>query len=303
MMLIPTLFIVTVLAFGMVRLLPSDAVNTWLLANRLQRTEENIAKAEERFGLNDPLPIQYAKWLRDVCRLDFGQSYANQKPVAGMIGRAFINTLELALAALIWIVILTPLLGIGAARHPDGFMDRFTRIFCLTGTAVPTFVLGFFLIRFLGVQLKILPISGKTSILHFILPSFTLSISHIAYFVQMLRNEMLENKEGAYVLYARARGIPQNQIFYTHILKNSIMPVINTLGISFGRLIAGTVVIENVFSWPGLGQMITKAILSRDYPVIQGYILIIALVFSLSNLISDLLSALVDPRIRLGVKE
>ena len=138
--------------------------------------------------------------------------------------------------------------------------------------------------------------------MNYIMPSFALSLAHISSFVQMLRNEMLENKKGAFTLYANARGIKEGVVFRTHILKNSMLPVVNTVGISIGRLIAGTVVIENVFSWPGLGQLITKAILARDYPVIQAYILLIAIVFICANLIADLLSAWVDPRIRLGEK-
>jgi ABC-type dipeptide/oligopeptide/nickel transport system permease component len=241
--------------------------------------------------------------MQNVLRLDFGESYLNRQDVASMLKNAFLATLRLALASMVWILVLTPLLGIGAAAKPGGLTDKFTRFYCLCGTAIPTFVLGFLLIRLFAVRWRILPAISDGTLKSYLLPSFTLSLSHIAYFVQMLRNEMLENRSGAFVLYARARGIGEKRIFRTHLLKNSMQPVVNTVGISIGRLIAGTVVVENVFSWPGLGLLITKAILSRDYPVIQGYILIIALVYILANFVSDLLSTLVDPRIRLGKGE
>lgn len=297
---IPAVFIVTVVAFAMIRLMPSDAVNTYLLANHLDRTEENIAIAEKRFGLDEPAPKQYIHWMQNVLRLDFGQSYVSSRPVSEMLKNAFLATLKLALATMVWIVIFTPILGIGAASKPGGMMDKLTRLYCLCGTAVPTFVLGFLLIRLFGVRWRILPAVADGTWKSFLLPSFTLSLSHIAYFVQMLRNEILENRSAAYVLYAKARGLSDKKIFRTHLLKNSIQPVVNTAGISVGRLIAGTVVVENVFAWQGLGSLITKSILARDYPVIQGYILLIAIVYIVSNLISDLVSTLVDPRIRLG---
>ena len=300
LLIIPAILIVTMVSFGMVRLMPSSAVDSYLLANHIERNEYNIQVAKERFGLNEPLPVQYVHWMQNVLRLDFGESYTSRRPVSEMLGNAFLATFRLALSASVWIIILTPLLGIGAAKHPNGVIDRVTRIFCLCGTAIPTFVLGFLLIRLFGVKLRILPAVADGSFASYVLPSFTLSLSHIAYFVQMLRNEILENRHMPSVTYAEARGLSQKTIFRTHLLKNSIQPVINTLGVSFGRLIAGTVVVENVFAWPGLGSMITKAILARDYPVIQGYILLVALVYIISNLISDVLSTFADPRIRLG---
>jgi ABC-type dipeptide/oligopeptide/nickel transport system permease component len=208
--------------------------------------------------------------------------------------------LKLALASMIWIVIMTPILGIGASAKSGKLMDKATRVYCLCGTAIPTFVLGFILIRLFAVKMGLLPVVSDGSLKCLILPSFTLSLSHIAYFVQMLRNEMLQNRSEQFVLYAKARGISEKKIFRTHLLKNSIQPLVNTVGISIGGLIAGTVIVENVFSWPGLGRLITKAILSRDYPVIQGYILIVALTYIVANTLSDMLSVIVDPRIRLG---
>ena len=300
LLILPTLLIVTIISFAMIRLMPADAVDVYLVTHHLERNETNIALAEERFGLDEPVPLQYLHWLKDIIHLDFGKTYSTNQAVAPMLGKALIKTLQLAAASAIWIVVVTPVLGIGAAAKPGGAMDRLTRIYCLCGTAIPTFVLGFILIRLFSVNWKLLPAIPDGSAVSLILPSFTLSLSHIAYFVQMLRNEMLENRGEMFVLYARARGLHERRIFWSHLLKNSVQPLVNTMGISIGGLIAGTVIVENVFSWPGLGRLITKAILSRDYPVIQGYILIVAVTYICTNTVSDLMSAIVDPRIRLG---
>ena len=300
LLILPTLLIVTIISFAMIRLMPADAVDVYLVTHHLEKNEKNIAVAKERFGLDEPVPVQYLHWLKDIIHLDFGKTYSTNQAVAPMLGKALVKTLQLAAASAIWIVVVTPVLGIGAAAKPEGAMDRLTRIYCLCGTAIPTFVLGFILIRLFSVNWKLLPAIPDGSVVGLILPSFTLSLSHIAYFVQMLRNEMLENRGEMFVLYARARGLHEKRIFWSHLLKNSVQPLVNTMGISIGGLIAGTVIVENVFSWPGLGRLITKAILSRDYPVIQGYILIVAVTYICTNTISDLMSAIVDPRIRLG---
>lgn len=299
-LIIPTLLLVTIIAFSLIRLMPADAVDTYLVTHHMARTPENIELVEERLGLDEPVVSQYLNWMGDLMHLDFGNSFSTNQEVAPMLGRAFVRTLQLALASMIWIVIVTPLLGIGAAARPGRLFDKLTRIYCLCGTAIPTFVLGFILIRLFAVKWGIFPAVSDGTLKCLILPSFTLSLSHIAYFVQMLRNEVLQNREEVYILYARARGISERRVFWTHLLKNSIQPLVNTVGISIGGLIAGTVIVENVFSWPGLGRLITKAILARDYPIIQGYILIIAAAYIIATLISDLLSAMVDPRIRLG---
>lgn len=299
-MIIPTLILVTIISFSLIRLMPADAVDTYLITHHMAKTQQTIELAEERLGLDEPVVSQYIHWMGGVLKLDFGVSYSNGREVTPQLWLAFTKTLQLALASMIWIIIVTPLLGLGAAAKPRGAVDQFTRIYCLCGTAIPTFVLGFILIRLFCVKWGVFPAVSDGTLKCLILPSFTLSLSHIAYFVQMLRNEVLQNREEVYILYARARGLSERRVFWTHLLKNSIQPLVNTVGISIGGLIAGTVIVENVFSWPGLGRLITKAILARDYPIIQGYILIIAATYIVATLISDIMSAMVDPRIRLG---
>lgn len=300
LMIIPTLLIITIISFALIRLMPADAVDTYMISHKIEKTAENVQMVEDMFGLNKPVIIQYFSWLGDIVHLDFGESYFSNQTVSSMLLAAFINTLKLALASMIWIVILTPILGISSSRKPGGLADKFTRIFSLCGTAVPPFVLGFILIRLFAIKLGIFSAISDGTWKSLVMPSFTLSISHIAYFVSMLRNGMIENKKETFVTYAKARGISDRKIRWTHLLRNSLLPLANTAGISIGGLIAGTVVVENVFSWPGLGRLIASSILSRDYPVIQGYILLIAVTYILANLFADFLSVLVDPRIRLG---
>lgn len=297
---IPILFIVSVVSFSLVRVLPTDAVSTYLTANRMAHNNENIAFARVELGLDKPILVQYTEWLSKAVCFDFGKSYFSPLKVRNILSLGFINTLQLTLAAAFWIVLLSLLLGIYAARKPFGVADYCGRILALVGTAVPGFVLGFLFVRIFSYTFHLFPVSGKTSALHFFLPSLTLAVGNVALYARMLRNEMLDNARKPFVLYAQVRGISPDTIFKTHVLKNALLPIANTFGIAFGHLIAGSVIIENVFAWPGLGRVITSSILSRDYPVIQGYIILISLVFVVANLLADVCSAMLDPRIRLG---
>ncbi|MGN1032030.1 MAG: ABC transporter permease, partial [Intestinibacter sp.] len=213
---------------------------------------------------------------------------------------SFKNTMELTLYTLIWIILMVIPMGIFAARKENGIMDRIGRAFSLIGVAIPTFVLSYIFIRIFCIKLRVLPVSGKESILHSVLPSFTLALSYAATYSRMLRNNMLSNMESRFVTYGRVRGLKESYIINKHVLRNAILPVVGSFGVSFGRLVAGSVIIENIFAWPGLGRLIVSAVLGRDYPMIQGYIVFMAILFIIANLLSDIISALVDPRIRLG---
>lgn len=299
-MIIPTLFIITVISFALIRLMPADAVDTFMISHKIEKTEENIKMVEAMFGLDQPVVTQYVNWVKEIVHLNLGESYLSKQPVYEMLKNAFFHTLQLTFASIIWIIIMTPALGIASSRKPGGSVDKLIRVYSLFGTAIPAFVLGFLLIRVFSVKMRLLPAVSDGTWKSLVLPSFTLSLSHTAYFVSMLRNGMIENRKEPYVLYAKARGIGDRKAEWTHILRNSLLPLANTAGISIGSLIAGTVIVENVFSWPGLGRLIASAILSRDYPVIQGYILLIAITYITANLLADFLSVLVDPRVRLG---
>lgn len=297
---IPVLLIISVVIFLLVRIVPADAVGIYMAGHNIQATEENREIVARMLGLDKPLVVQYGLWLKSALQLDFGTSYSSREPVLNMIWSCFGNTIQLTLAALLWILILTPLFAILSVQKPEGFADNLTRVFTMLGVALPSFVLGYLFIRFFALKLKILPPSGKQGLKYFIMPSFVLACSYIASYSRMLRNSMLSAYSSDYVQYADLRGLRRLTITGKHVMRNALLPVVGSFGISFGNMIAGSVVVENIFAWPGLGRLITSSITARDYPVIQAYVVFMAVVFLLANLISDVICAILDPRIRLG---
>lgn len=297
---IPMVLIVSIVAFILIRIVPADAVRVYLNNAKMPINQENIAIASAKLGLDKPIIEQYILWLKDAITLNFGTSYLDNSEVFPKLVYSFGNTMELTLYTLVWIVLMVIPMGIFAARKENGIMDRIGRTFSLIGVAIPTFVLSYIFIRIFCIKLGILPVSGKESILHSILPSFTLALSYAATYSRMLRNNMLSNMQSRFVTYGRVRGLKESYIINKHVLRNAILPVVGSFGVSFGRLVAGSVIIENIFAWPGLGRLIVSAVLGRDYPMIQGYIVFMAILFIIANLLSDIISALVDPRIRLG---
>lgn len=297
---IPVLLIISIVVFLLVRIVPADAVGIYMAGHNIAITEENREIFSKLLGLDKPVVIQYVLWLKSALALDFGTSYSSKIPVLPMLLGSFGNTIQLTIAAMIWILILTPLFAVLSVQKPEGFLDNLTRIFTMFGIAVPSFVLGYLFIRFFSLQLKILPPSGKMGLKYFIMPSFVLACGYIASYSRMLRNSMLSAFNSDYVQYADLRGLRRLTITGKHVMRNALLPVVGSFGISFGNMIAGSVVVENIFAWPGLGRLITASITARDYPVIQAYVVFMAVVFLLANLISDVICAMLDPRIRLG---
>ncbi|MDR0621880.1 MAG: ABC transporter permease [Deltaproteobacteria bacterium] len=300
LLIIPVVLLVSILAFSLVRVFPSDVVASYLKGHQQAYTPENVAMVKAKLGLDKPVTEQYFDWISKAVRFDFGMSYYSNLKVSDIIYAGFLSTLRLTGATLVWLVIFSYLLGFYSAKNPDGLVDNVSRAVAIIGNAVPVFVLGFVFIQIFALWLKLLPVSGKLSLAHVVLPSISLAFGNVCVYARMLRNEMLDNAEKPFVFYAKARGLKTSAIFKKHILGNSLLPIAGTAGVCFGHLIAGTVIVENVFAWPGLGSIITTAILSRNYPVIQGYTVCIVLVFIIANLLSDIFAATLDPRIRLG---
>ena len=300
---IPALIIISIVVFLLVRIVPADAVGIYMAGHNIPITEENREITARLLGLDKPLVTQYLLWLRSAVQLDFGVSYSTRAPVIQSLMLGFENTILLTLAAMVWILILTPLLSLVSVQKPEGIADNLTRIFTMLGIAVPSFVLGYLFIRLFSLKWGILPPSGKEGFRYYLMPSFVLAMGYIASYSRMLRNSMLSAISSDYVQYAELRGLQRFKITRKHVMRNALLPVVGSFGISFGNMIAGSVVVENIFAWPGLGRLITGAITARDYPVIQGYVVFMAVVFLLANLISDVLCAMLDPRIRLGAAE
>lgn len=299
LMVIPIMFCVTVVTFLIVRAMPGDAATAYLMAKRVPVTTENLEMAMKTLGLNEPLHKQYFVWLGHILQLDLGTSYMMKTPVITELAKAFSYTVRLAGMALLWLILFCIPMGILSAAKPEGVIDRLTRVTGFLGSSIPSFWLGFLLVQIFAIKLKLLPVSLATGFENLILPSVTIAVGYIPTYTRILRNSILENVKSPYVIYARARGISEKRIFLTHILKNSMIPLVTSLGMNLGGLLSGSVIVENVFSFPGLGRLIVEAIGGRDYPIIQGYILLLALIFIFTNMLADIICACLDPRIHL----
>lgn len=300
--LLPLMFLVSAAAFFLIRLLPGDPATAYLNSVNAPLTEESLKAVREELGLDKPVPVQYGKWLKQVLKGDLGYSYQTKQPVAEELGTDLAYTGILALTALAWVFVFSGVFGILSAFFADRFPDRLIRGFTFLGASMPKFWLGFLLVYVLSLKWGLLPVQGAGELKCLILPSFTLACSYIATYTKLLRNSILEIWNQPYVAYARVRGFSRRQAVFRHVLPNALLPVFTTLGLHFGSILSGAVIVENVFSWPGLGRMCVSAVAARNYPMIQGYILLMAAIFVIANLISDVASAVLNPKLRLGRK-
>lgn len=291
---------VSLLTFGMSHLAPGDPAELILQAQGIEPNFASIQAMRNEMGLNDPFIVQYGRWMQRVLQGDLGTSYRTGRPVLHEILRRFPATLELTAAGLVVMMLISLPMGIFAALYKNTWLDHFSRIFALMGASVPTFWLGLILLYLLAVNLSIFSVMGRGSVIHLVLPALTLGMGMAAQYTRLVRASMLEVLGQEFILAARARGLQESTILIFHALKNALLPVMTAFGISLGHLLGGAVVVETIFNWPGVGQFIVDAIFNRDYRVIQGYVLVMALIFVIVNLVVDLSYTLIDPRIRLG---
>lgn len=296
---IPMLLAISFISFILISFIPSDPAEVSLRVNEIIATEETIEAMRESLGLNKPFLIRYTDWLKNVIRLDFGSSYINKnRLVFDEIKRTIPVTLKLASMSFVMVILVSFPIGILSAVYKNKFFDKITRIFIFISTAIPNYWLGLILMWIFALKLKLLPTGGATSLKHFILPAITLSMTYISTYVRLIRNSMLDNMKENYVFYAKVRGLSKKTIVLKHILSNSLQSTITALGMSFVQLIAGTFVIENIFSIPGIGRLCITAIFNRDYPIIQAYILMMGVLFVFCNLFIDILHMFIDPRLK-----
>lgn len=294
---IPILIGISFLSFALISLSPSNPAEVALRVNEIVPTEEAVRAMEEQLGTNKPYIERYVTWLTDSLQGDFGNSYVNNKPVATLIGQAIPNTIKLALVALIITIVFSVLVGILCAVYEGTFGDKLARALVFVGTAMPSFWVGLLLIWIFSVKLNLFPTSGMERPSSIVLPAITLALSYTSTYVRLIRNNMVQNKHENYVYYARIRGLKETTII-KHIFKNSLQSSLTALGMSIPKLIAGTVIVENIFAWPGVGRVCVDAIFNRDFPVIQAYILLMAVLFVICNLLVDIFSVAIDPRMR-----
>ncbi len=298
--LVPVLLGISAIAFFLVRLVPCDPAEVYLRLSQVPPTPEMVAAVRADLGLDRPLHIQYLDWLHKALQLDFGLSFATREPVLAEIMRCFPATLQLTLASMALVLLISLPAGILAALYKDGVFDQLSRVLAFLGASVPNFWLGFMLMYLFSLKLDLLPVLGRGTAAHLALPAVTLAMSYAATYTRLLRTSMLDSLGSNFVLYTRARGLRERLVLGRHVLKNALLPVVTAFGMSAGHMLAGTVIVENIFAWPGMGMLCVSSIFNRDYPVIQCYALIMALIFVACNLAVDIAYRFLDPRIRLG---
>lgn len=288
---------ISVIIFFSIRL-TGDPVSVMFSAG--EPSKEAIAEVRTALGLDKPLYVQYGIFLKGIVTLDFGESFRSGTPVIGLIFERLGATLVLALGGIIVAVLIAFPVGILSAVKRGTPVDFFGRIFSLIGISFPNFWLGIMLILIFAVNLKWLPSSGFDGLSSLILPSITLGMILSGILARLIRSSMLEVMNQQYMSTARSKGISEWSVIIKHGFRNALLPTITFLGLQFGSLLGGTVIVEQVFSWPGIGRLIIDAINQRDYPVIQGGVIFLAIIMVVVNLIVDLSYTLIDPRIKAG---
>lgn len=288
---------VSILTFIFIRFVPVDPAEVMLRLARVAPTEEAIQTLREELGTDKPFIIQYLLWGKGVLQLDFGTSFVSKLPVAQELFAKLPSTIELAFAAFVLILGFSIPLGIISALFKHSIIDKIIRFFSILSVSIPTFWLGFLLLYLFSLKLGFFPTNGKDTLTHLVLPAFALALPTIGLFVQFIRSTILEELRQQYVQYAQLRGLKSTVILFRHVLRNAAIPLTSLLGMTLGSLLGGAVIVEQVFSWPGLGRYLIESIVNRDYPVVQCYVLIIAVIYVLANICTDVLHRLLDPHL------
>jgi peptide/nickel transport system permease protein len=295
-----TLIGVVTLVFFLIHLIPGDPVEA-MLGDSARVTDREVLR--HKLGLDQPLAVQYGIYIKSILQLDLGTSLRNQQPVLNLLLERLPATAWLAFAALLIAVALAVPLGVIAARRQGSAWDTGAMMASLFGVSMPNFWLGPMLILLFSLWLGWTPVSGMESLSSIILPAVTLGASLAAVLARMVRSSLLETLGEDYIRTALAKGLDESTVVWRHALRNAMLPVITLLGLQLGALLGGAVITETVFSWPGIGSLMVEAIQQRDYPVVQGCVLLIALIYVLVNAGTDLVYRMVDPRITLAGRE
>lgn len=292
---IPTLLIVTVIVFLFVHMLPGDPARLVAGPDADQATIELV---RQDLGLDRPLPEQFVRYFSDLLHADLGKSIRTKRPVTQEIAERFMPTLWLTIWSMLWSVIIGMALGISSAVWRNKWPDRIGMTLAVSGISFPAFALGMMLMQIFSVKLGWLPTVGADSWKHFILPSITLGAAVAAVMARFTRASFVEVIQDDFVRTARAKGLSESVVIFKHTLRNALIPVVTMMGLQFGFLLGGSIVVETVFNWPGLGRLLVDAVNQRDYPVIQGLVLLFSFEFILINLLVDVLYGAINPSIR-----
>ena len=291
---IPVLLIVSFVVFGMVFLSGDPAI----LMLPPEATADEVAAFRQAYGFDDPFLVQYGRFLGGVLRGDWGESLRYKKPALEMVLERLPATLQLSGVSMLLAVLVALPLGTLAAMYRNSIVDYVASIFAVIGQSMPNYWLGFLLVMFFAVRLRLLPTSGGPGWFYVILPAITIAVGVIALVTRITRSSVLEVQREDYVRTARAKGLKEFTVINHHVLRNAMLPVITVIGLQFGYILGGAVVIETIFAWPGLGLLAIQAIFNRDYPLVQAVVFFLAVSFVLINLVSDIIYHVLDPRIR-----
>ncbi|OMF45754.1 nickel ABC transporter permease [Paenibacillus peoriae] len=294
--------ILSFVSFCLLKLVPGDPVRSILRVDDVAVSNQQIMDMRSQLGLDQPLPVQYGKWLVQLLQFDFGQSYLTHRPVFTEFMEKLPYTLLLTGGSLFIMLLIALPLGTMAALYRNRWIDKASRVFALIGSSIPSFWLGLLLIEWFAVKLRILPSMGEGTAFHLVLPSLTLGLAMAAVYVRMIRASLIESSGQDFIKAAQARGISPIRIFFRHMLRHSLVPLITVFSESIGSLLGGTVVIEVLFAYPGLGKWIVDAIAARDYPIIQGYTVFMAAFIVCINILVELSYRWVNPEIALKEK-
>jgi peptide/nickel transport system permease protein len=321
--LVPVILGVTIIAFSLIHIAPGDPARTMLGQHA---TEKELNEIREKYGLDEPVYVQYAIWLNGVLHGDLGRSILTNNQVSDEIGERFPNTIELTIGAMLFAILIGGIAGVISASKQYSITDYTVMGVALFGISMPVFWLGIMLMLVFGVWLGWLPIGGRIDLLipfqrvtgfmvidsiitgnfrafvdiirHLILPSIALGTIPMAMIARVTRSSMLEVLRQDFIRTERAKGLSENVVIYKHAVRNAMVPVITVIGLNFGLLLAGAILTETVFSWPGVGRLVVEAVYERDYPLVVGCILVFAIIFVIVNLITDILYTYIDPRIK-----
>lgn len=301
LLIVPALLFVSVISFSMVFIAPGDPAEIILTSPEGTPSPEVVEAYRIRMGFDQPIYVQYLRWLNNMLHGDFGYSYMSEKPVADAVINSFKATLKLSFVSMVISILVSLPLGILAAIKHNTIIDDLCRLGALIGVSIPNFWQAFLIIMLFSIYLDWLPVAGYGDggdLQHMILPAITLGTSSAAVTARLMRSSMLEALGQDYIMTARAKGLPERVVIGKHALKNALIPVVTMLGLNLGFLLNGAVVTEWIFGWPGIGGLVVNSIYQRDYTMIQGAIIFIAIIFVTLNLIVDLSYTYLNPRIR-----
>lgn len=295
--LILTVLLISTIVFVVIRVIPGDPA---LVIAGIDSSQSDIDAIRKKLGTDKPMLSQYIQWVWDVLRFDFGVSMISGQPVTRLILERFPLTLSLALLGIVISIIIAIPLGVISAVKRWSFWDYAGMGFSQVGMAVPSFWLGILLLLLFSVKIKLFPLFGSGTFRHLILPSISLGIARAAVLLRLTRSSMAEELSKEYIITARSKGLTERMVNYKHALKNALLPVITIAGIQLGYMLGGAIIIEQVFSLPGLGRLFLFAIYQRDFPLIQGGVIFVAFIFSFINFVVDMLYSLLNPKIRVS---